>query len=197
MVASSNVAGVIRWGIAMCMVIGFEQTVRADAWPQIAIPPQNAAAQRTAPPRPEPGDVATRAEHLVTALASGNADGALDFFLPREPFLAIKDMSSAAGYYATLVRAYRHDIESYRAQLPRGEAVTLVRFVPSTRCAWMTIGREANRLPYWSCYGSRLVVSAGGREHTLRVQVIINWGDQWYVTHLGAIARASPPGAPG
>ncbi len=96
-------------------------------------------------------------------------------------------MSDAAGYFAVLVRAYHRDIEASRALIPTGSAVTFVRFEPARSCRWMEIGREANRLPYWSCYGSRLVVSAAGREITVRIHVMINWGDRWYVTHLGAI----------
>lgn len=128
-----------------------------------------------------------RARHLVEALNSGNSDGALDFFLPLDPFVAIKDMSGAAGYHARLVREYRRDIERYRAQLPRGQRVEFVRFDLSRACTWMAVGREWNRLPYWSCYGSRLIVRANDRELSLRVHVLIHWGDRWYVTHLDRI----------
>ncbi len=165
-------------------------TARADRWPNIAIPANNAAALTRAPARPPPGDVSDRARHLADALGSGNADGALDFFLPLEPFLAIKDMSGAAGYHARLIREYRRDIEAYRAQLPRGARVEFVRFEPSRSCTWMTVGRETNRLPYWSCYGSRLIVRANNREVSLRVNVLIHWGDRWYVTHLDRIQRS-------
>lgn len=159
----------------------------ADRWPNITIPANNAASLRSAPARPAPGDVSDRARHLVEALNSGNSDGALDFFLPLDPFLAIKDMSGAAGYHARLIREYRRDIETYRSQLPRGQRVEFVRFDPSRSCTWMAVGREWNRLPYWSCYGSRLVVRANNREISLRVNVLIHWGDRWYVTHLDRI----------
>jgi len=33
----------------------------------------------------------------------------------------------------------------------------------------------------------------GLREVTLRVAVMIHWGDQWFVTHLGPIAAHRPP----
>jgi hypothetical protein len=108
----------------------------------------------------------------------------MDFFLPREPFLAIKDMSGAAGYFNTLTRAYRRDIEAWRREVPGLSGATFVRFELSRACAWMTPGREANRLPYWSCYRSRLVVNVGGRERPLEVRVMIHWGQRWYVTHL-------------
>ncbi|MBL8680089.1 MAG: hypothetical protein JNK05_13020 [Myxococcales bacterium] len=162
---------------------------RADRWPNIPIPANNAATLRSAPARPAAGDVSDRARHLVDALNGGSADGALDFFLPLDPFLAIKDMNGARGYHAQLIREYRRDIETFRAQLPRGQRVDFVRFEPSRSCTWMGVGREWNRLPYWSCYGSRLVVRAGDRETSLRVHVIIHWGDRWYVTHLDRTRR--------
>ena len=59
----------------------------------------------------------------------------------------------------------------------------------------MTIGREANRLPYWSCYGSRLIVRVNRREVALRVHVLINWGDQWYVTHLDRVQHRTSTAA--
>lgn len=159
----------------------------ADPWPAIPIPPSNAASLHGAPARPAPGDVEDRARHLAAALGGASPESADDFFFQREPFLAVKDMSGASGYFATLVRAYHRDIAAYRAEIPAGAAVSFVRFEPARTCRWMEIGREANRLPYFSCYGARLVVSASGREITFRIHVMINWGDHWYITHLGPI----------
>lgn len=161
--------------------------VMADPWPSISIPSQNARNATSPTPRPPAGDAEVRARHLVDALRDGTAastEAAMDFFLPRDPFLAIKDMSGAAGYFSTLTRAYRRDIEAWRRELPSLSSATFVRFELSRACTWMTPGREANRLPYWSCYRSHVVVNAGGRERSLEVRVMINWGDRWYVTHL-------------
>ncbi len=181
----------VRAALTAAAVMSFASAAaRGDQWPNIPIPANNAAALRSAPTRPAPGDIGDRARHLVDALNGANADGALDFFLPLDPFLAIKDMSGARGYHARLIREYRRDIETYRSQLPRGARVEFVRFEPSRSCTWMAIGREWNRLPYWSCYGSRLVVRANNREHSLRVNVLIHWGDRWYVTHLDRIRRS-------
>jgi len=161
--------------------------VAADPWPTLPIPALNAATLRSAPPRPPVGDAEDRARHLATALAGGPLSLADDFFFPREPFLAVKDMSGAMHYFARLLNTYHADVERYRAQLPPDAPVTFVRFVPARACRWMEIGREANRLPYWSCYGARLVVRSNEREVVFRIHVMIHWGTQWFVTHLGPI----------
>lgn len=177
------------WGAAALALapLVFARLVFGDPWPSIPIPPQNARGATSPVPRPGPGDIEARARQLVDALRTGapaDVEAAMDFFLPREPFLAIKDMSGAAGYFATLTRAYRRDIEAYRQEMPALSGARFVRFELSRSCTWMAVGREANRLPYWSCYRSRLVVEVGGRERALESRVMIHWGDRWYVTHL-------------
>jgi hypothetical protein len=164
--------------------------VAADPWPSIAIPPENARALRFPPRRPPPGDVDARARLLVEALRTGDAAAlqrADDFFLPREPFLAIKDMSGAAGYFATLLRWYHRDVGAERARRRDWTGAHFEGFDLSRACTWMTIGREANRLPYWSCYRSTLRVAVGGRTERIEVRVMIHWGERWYATHLGAV----------
>ena len=81
----------------------------------------------------------------------------------------------------------RRDIEAERAQRRDWTGARFEGFELSRACTWMTIGREANRLPYWSCYRSTLRVAVGGRSEGVEVRVMIHWGDRWYATHLGAI----------
>jgi len=177
-----------RWLVGCSALLFGAPLAWADPWPDIPVPPSNARSRTTPAPRPPPGDIAVRARHLLDALRAdspSSLEAASDFFLPREPFLAIKDMSGAAGYFAVLTRAYRRDIAAYRAQWPWTARAEFVRFELSTACTWMAVGHEANRLPYWSCYHSHLVARADGREHAIDVRVMIQWGDRWYVTHLG------------
>jgi hypothetical protein len=173
--------------------------VAADPWPALAIPPENARSLRAPPRRPPPGDVDARARLLVDALRSGEAadlQRAEGFFLPREPFLAIKDMSGAratsrpccAGTAGTSAeRAPRRDWSGARFE----------GFELSRACTWMTVGREANRLPYWSCYRSTLRVAVGGRTERVEVRVMIHWGDRWYARTSGrcpaALSRHNVP----
>lgn len=189
-----NAAGVIfpravkSPSIALAISLLALPAARADPWPALAIPPSNRRGLSRPAPRPPAGDLDRRARLLAEALRTGAArdvDAALEFFLPRDPFLAIKDMSGAAGYFDTLVRWYRRDLGRYRTQHPWLARSRFVRFELSRACTWMAVGREANRLPYWSCYRSRLVLAHDGREESLESRVMIHWGDQWFCTHLG------------
>ncbi len=181
----------MRRALAATALVAFVSSpfraAHGDPWPSIPIPAGNAASLHAAPARPPVGDAEERVRHLAGALGGAAPESADDFFFQREPFLAVKDMSGASRYFATLVRQYHHDIESLRAEIPAGATVRFVRFVPARSCRWMEVGREANRLPYWSCYGARLVVAANEREIEFRIHVMINWGDQWFITHLGPI----------
>ena len=96
-------------------------------------------------------------------------------------------MSGAAGYFATLVRWFRRDLATERARRRDWSGARFEGFELSRACTWMAVGREANRLPYWSCYRSTLRVAVGGRTERVEVRVMIHWGDRWYATHLGAI----------
>lgn len=162
----------------------------ADPWPSIPIPPENGRRLTAPAPRPPPGDVEARARRLFEALKQGTPGAiaaAEDFFLPREPFIAIKDMSGAERYFRALTRWYREDIATYRARRSDWSTARFEGFTLSRRCAWMARGREANRLPYWSCYGSTLRVAFGPRVERFDVRVMIHWGQRWYTTHLGPI----------
>lgn len=171
-------------------LVGTVSTAAADPMPPITIPPVNRAGQPRPPPRPAVGDLGLRVEQLIAALNGQQGAEPNVLFLQRQPFLAIKDMHGADGYFSTLLRWYANDVMRERAALPGGTGRwVLSRVELSSRCVWMTEGREANRLPYWSCYGSRLVLARNGQQHTVRMNVLINWGDQWFVTHLGPIPR--------
>lgn len=174
--------------VAMATVI--TPVLRADPWPSIPIPPENSRRLVSAVARPPPGDVEARARLVFEALRTGtpqSISAAEGFFLPREPFLAIKDMSGAARYFRSLIRFYRQDLETYRARRRDWSTARFAGFTLSRRCVWMRSGREANRLPYWSCYGSTLRVAFGSHTERFDVRVMIHWGRQWYSTHLGPI----------
>ena len=67
--------------------------------------------------------------------------------------------------------------DALRAASSRGrpDSLELVGFKLSRSLRWTRQGKEANALPYWDAYGSRIVIRDGGRIRLLRVRVMITW----------------------
>ena len=166
----------------------------------IAIPVLLAAiAAATAPPvtelvplenavkgTPPPADSAREgAWLLLDAIKADDPAIAAGFFFPAAAFDLVKAMAVPGRYHRKLVGWYEEDIRTEHLRFAdpawRFDAFEL------GRCRWQEKGTEGNALPYWSCRGSRISARLGGRTRTLDVHVIINWGQRWYVTHLGPI----------
>jgi hypothetical protein len=58
-------------------------------------------------------------------------------------------------------------------------------------CKWKAIGTEYNKIAYWSCYRNRMIALADGKKIDLDLRTLINWGDKWYITHLGREIKTS------
>ena len=58
-------------------------------------------------------------------------------------------------------------------------------------CKWKEVNSEANKIPYWSCYGNRFSAkTAAGKKVDFGVRAMINWGKIWYVTHLLKVPKS-------
>ncbi|MCK9523726.1 MAG: hypothetical protein M0R76_11910 [Proteobacteria bacterium] len=153
----------------------------AEATP--AVPLQNR--EKGTPPDAE--GMRRGAQLLLDAFRNNTPDVALPFFFPAGEFDALKDLISPARYHKKLVQWYREDIEAEGARF-RGRNWQ-VSEVALGRCRWKEPGTEANKLPYWSCIGSRVTATDGDDTRRFEIRVLINWGDDWYVTHLGPIRK--------
>jgi len=147
-------------------------------------PPGNNPRARKPPQRPQAGDAKERAAALVRALREDRPELALPFFFPADAFRLVKGIKDPDRYYKRLVRIYLDDVRAMRRTLRHPEQVELLDFQLSRRGKWMERGREANALPYWTSYKSKVVVRDGERELVLPVRVMITWDERWYVTHL-------------
>jgi len=146
------------------------------------IPPENAA--RTDMP---PFDAArTGATALLQAYGEGKRDAALPFFFPADAFNLVKDSPDPARYHRKLVGWYLEDVDLESARF-KGAQWTLKSLSPGV-CRWKKPGAEANRIGYWSCTGNTGVATAPGKpDQKFDIRVMINWGKNWYVTHLRPI----------
>ena len=115
---------------------------------------------------------------------------AMDFFMPREIFAAIKGIPHPDGLHARIVRMYENDIHTLHGTVPAD--AEFVRFEFSGRRSWVVLREETNRLPYWAQRHNHIVYRSGGQEHRILVRTMIAWDERWYITHLSDFTRVGP-----
>ena len=134
---------------------------------------------------PPPSSAEAGAKTLVQSLSTGNSALARNFFFPKDAFDLVKDLPVPERYYKKLVRWYEEDIAKEHRRFNTGDW----RFesLEMGRCRWKEPGTEGNNLPYWSCRGNVVTATNGEKKRRFEIRVLINWGSNWYVTHLGPI----------
>ena len=154
----------------------------AAGLPATELVPEENAVKGTPPPADSAED---GARLLLDAIKADDPSIAAGFFFPAAAFDLVKAMAVPGRYHRKLAAWYEEDIRAEHARFAdpswRFEALEL------GRCKWQEKGTEGNALPYWSCRGSRVTATSGGRTRRLDITVLINWGKCWYVTHLGPI----------
>jgi hypothetical protein len=123
-----------------------------------------------------------RARRLLAAIVADDPAQAMDFFMSREVFRAIKGISDPDSLYDRIVGMYENDIHTLHAQVPAD--AEFVRFEFSRRRGWVGLREESNRLPYWAQRHNAIVYRSGGEEHQFEVRTMIAWDERWFITHL-------------
>ena len=134
--------------------------------------------------RPPLTNTDAMAMRLLTAIEKDDPKSVQDIFFPEGPFLALKDIPDAKQYYKTLTESFSADIHKQSTGLSVQKTFRFQKFRLGF-CKWKDVGTEYNKIPYWSCYRSEIIASQGDKKIVIPVKVIINWGQDWYVTHLG------------
>jgi len=137
--------------------------------------------------RPGPDSALEGAATLLRAVTENDPALAHGFFFPADAFDLVKDLPVPGRYHRRLLAWYDEDIRAEHRRF-RGGAwqVSEVRF---GSCKWKEPGSEGNKLPYWSCYKNLVVARDGERTRRLEIHAMINWGERWYVTHLGPVRK--------
>jgi hypothetical protein len=109
-----------------------------------------------------------------------------DLFFPRDPFIQLKDIPQSGKYFDKLVEEFRADWQRAAKTISDATRGWQCGAVKKGYCKWKAVGSEYNKIPYWSCYRSNITVSDNkGKKETIPLKVIINWGKEWYITHMG------------
>lgn len=153
----------------------------------LAAPPEVPPGNRDKGAPPGIASAEEGARLLLAAVAADDPALGRGFFFPAEAFDLVKDMAAPGNYHRKLVRWYEEDIRALHRRFASGD--WKVQGVALGRCKWKEAGREANKLPYWSCRRSTVTAADGARTRRFDIEVLINWGDRWYVTHLGPVRK--------
>lgn len=125
---------------------------------------------------------------IINAITLNDMTVAKEAFFPEAAFLSLKDMTGSELYYKKLIKWYLEDVQRERKKLEGKINLKLKKFLPG-RCRWMKVGREYNKIAYWSCSRNKFIVTDEKNDYTIELRVMINWGTAWYVTHLGPIPK--------
>ncbi|MCK9462797.1 MAG: hypothetical protein M0R80_24510 [Proteobacteria bacterium] len=125
------------------------------------------------------------ARRLLAAIVAREPALAKGFFFPADAFDLVKAIASPGRYHRKLVLWYEQDILAEHERF--ADPSWRFRSLELGRCRWQEKETEGNSLPYWSCRGNRVTAASGDRTRRFDITVLINWGDRWYVTHLGPI----------
>lgn len=128
------------------------------------------------------------AKRLLSALEKGSFADVRDLFFPESPFLQLKAIAKPADYYKQLVSWYEQDFNREQTRF-RGRGPLQFKAMKGGSCKWKAPGTEANKIAYWSCYKRKIELTAGDKTEVLEIRALINWGRQWYITHLGPIPK--------
>jgi hypothetical protein len=148
------------------------------------IPPENREGSR----RPSPAAAEAWAPRLFAAIQADDPEPVIDLYFPADIFDRVKGIADPATYHRRLLRWYREDLHTEHARFSGVASMTYERFQIG-RCTWQEAWSEGNRIPYWSCRHNFIHVRDGSRRKSFELRVMINWGTEWYITHLGPIRR--------
>ncbi len=150
------------------------------------VPAENQTAGKT----PDVSTFEAKAATLLNAIEKNDPDSALPVFFPKEAFVQLKAIDKPEAYYEQLVTWFREDIAREHERLVVQDPLTFAGLKPGS-CKWKAKGSEANSIPYWSCSKTQILVKVGKKTETLTVHARINWGKDWFITHLGPIPKKS------
>jgi hypothetical protein len=146
------------------------------------IPPENR--EKGVPPEASTAEEGARL--LFEAIKQDDPSLAAEFFFPAPAFDLVKNMDDPSNYHRKLEAWYAEDIHAEHGRYFGVHAMEFDSFEMGG-CTWKEPLTQGNRLPYWSCRNSRIIVRSGTKKFDFRIKVLINWGSRWYVIHLGPI----------
>ena len=134
-------------------------------------------------------ELTARAKLLFEAIVADDASKAESFWFPKEPFIPLKDVKGPDKYWEQLHRTYGHDIHALHKKRKSWEGATFVGFEMGSTPKWVPPGDEANKIGYYRSFRGKLKYDIEGKTHSIEVRTLINWQNQWFITHLSKFKK--------
>lgn len=157
------------------------QATSAFSQQQALVVPSQNKEMGTLPPM---DTVDALAQSLFTALQNNDTKNSHSLFFPEAEFAVLKDIKDPLAYYKQLLDEYDRDINKQHTQLQIYKDLKYVSWKKGG-CKWKAVGSEYNKIAYWSCYRNRIIAETAGQKIEIDIRTLINWGDKWFITHLG------------
>ncbi len=129
-----------------------------------------------------------KARRLLVAIGEGRFESVRDLFFPEPAFLQLKAIAKPLDYYRQLTTWYQNDFKK-EVERFKGRGPLQFKALRGGSCQWKAAQSEANKIPYWSCYKKKIDVQTVDNIETIEIRALINWGSEWYITHLGPIPK--------
>lgn len=152
--------------------------------------------QTTTLPSPTTAQFHAEAADLWKGVVTGDVRTAMPAFFPLGAYLQLKSIPDPAqDWNARLVGDFGLDIAAAHALLGSGaSSAQLVGVdVPTQYAHWVTPGVCYNSVGYYEVPNARVVYRIGGVVRSFGIASMISWRGGWYLVHLGAVLRTTPP----
>ncbi len=185
----------IRWpcfALLFCTTAAFAQSPSPVAAPSPAKGPQSVTVPTENASQgimPAMAGAETLSRQIIAILKDPTVKWQ-DSFFPRDPFIALKDIPRQDRYFDQLLKWYEQDLERERKRIGQ-ERLAALNFVSfkSGYCRWKKPGSEYNKIGYWACSRNVITAQSSEQKFEIKLQAMINWGTEWFPTHLGPIPK--------
>lgn len=136
-------------------------------------------------PPPSSPDLDRRMRHLVEAIAQDDARLAQDVLLPREAYIALRDVTDPARAFDTkLAAAFKAQVHRQHKKTHGIEAASFTRFELGSQLTKAPAKRRDMKRGTWRARHARLTYSVNGKPHHVDVRELVAWRGNWYVLRL-------------
>lgn len=152
-----------------------------------AAPPPEASVEPSFEALPDagPGDLELRGKHLLQAISENDLSLAADIVLPREAFVAARDVQDPGGTYESKFKlALSNQIARIRRHEKGVDRAVFVSLDLGGAPARAEPRRHEWKEPVWRVARSKLTFTIDGRVRRIEVAEMIAWRGNWYVTRL-------------